>query len=453
MQRPRRIPPDPNRAPTLALPEPKKKNKPPAVRSLIEDLPRVFTPRSPVQEISFLQGRDELIEDIRGVLYHPGAAIVIHGERGVGKTSLAQLACDKLVREMPMLEGIKPIYYSVSEGDTYEHIMGSVLAQLGVDEFVVKVLTTTTDGSKSRLNAYVVEMEGRTRTETMTTTKRLVNPQPRPQVIVDRLKDFKALIIIDDYERAQDAETRKFFPELIKKISDNGLKVTLIIVGISETAETLVRVHPSVERNLAAIHVPRLTDEQIRMIAIRGFEALRLKYEPAAIDDIVKYSANFPYFTHRLCEGVVRAYINQARAGQRTDWTIRASDMPQAIRAAIRNSPPTVVKKYEAELSSTRTLHAMYVIAAAPFEPITRAQIQEYIKAWEGEDKDIDSALKRLVEHAIVERPETGHYRFCSPFQRAYTILRFRTDTPDHELAAIDRKLNRVTATLRAAGS
>ena len=429
----------------LALPAPQTKPAPMRVRDLIEkDLPTVFTPRSPVREIRFLQGRDELIEDMRGALYHLGAAIVIYGERGVGKTSLAKLASAKLCAEMVTLQGMEPFYYSVSGGDTYRHILGSILPRLGVDDIIVKVLTSEITTSRAVVNAQLVEVEDRARTEKTTTAKRLVEPEPSPQIVVDQIKGKRALIVLDDYERISDPETRRFFPELIKKISDNELQISLIIVGIGDSAKDLVQVHESVARNLTAIHVPRLSDEQIRKIAVEGFAALRLKHEPEAIAQIVRYSANFPYYTHRLCEGIVRAYITQARSGTRNDWTIRASDVPAAIREAIKNSSPTLVSAYDEIKTSERALQVAYIIAAAPDEPIARARIKEYLAAWTGEDPDIDAALKRLVDQGIVQRPETGQYCYCSPLQRAYTILRFRADTPDEQLVKIDAALARV---------
>ncbi len=436
--------------PKLALPEPP--IKPTSVRDLIErDLPLVFTPRSPVREIRFLQGRDDLIEDIRGALYHLGSAVVIYGERGVGKTSLAQLASEKLCKELPSLQGITPTYYSVSESDTYQHILGAILPRLGVEKIVTKVQTTSTSGEKSRVNLYVAELEDKSHTETTTAAKPLVEPLLSPQVVVDHLKGKRALIILDDYERITDAETRRFFPELIKKISDNQLAVTLIVVGIGDSTHDLIRVHPSIERNLTAIHVPRLTDEQIRQIAVNGFAALRLKYEPEAVEQIVRYSANFPFYTHRLCEGIVRAYVAQARNRQRHDWTIRASDVPAAIREAIRNSPPTLIETYDQIKATERAVQVAYIIAAAPEEPIARARIQEYLTAWSGEDREIDHTLKKLLDLGLLKRPDTGQYSFCDPLQRAYVILRFRADAPADQLARIDAALARVTARPRPA--
>jgi hypothetical protein len=141
----------------------------------------------------------------------------------------------------------------------------------------------------------------------------------------------------------------------------------------------------------------------------------------------------------------VRAYVAQARANQRHDWTIRASDVPAAIREAIRNSPPTLMDTYDQIKTAERALQVAYIIAAAPEEPITRARIQEYLTAWVGEDKEIDHTLKKLVDLGILQRPDTGQYCFCDPLQRAYVILRFRADTPDAQLATIDAALARVS--------
>ena len=54
------------------------------------------------------------------------------------------------------------------------------------------------------------------------------------------------------------------------------------------------------------------------------------------------------------------------------------------------------------------------------------------------------AALKRLVDQGVVQRPETGQYCYCDPLQRAYTILRFRADTPQEQLVKVDAALARV---------
>src|ERR1700683_2373735 len=60
-------------------------------RPLFEQtLTRTLSPTTPIRAPSQLRGREKLLEDIRRSLVQPGRHIFIHGDRGVGKTSLAQ---------------------------------------------------------------------------------------------------------------------------------------------------------------------------------------------------------------------------------------------------------------------------------------------------------------------------------------------------------------------------
>jgi Cdc6-like AAA superfamily ATPase len=51
---------------------------------------RLFLPSTPIREISRLYGREAQVEKVRRELRSPGRSVFIFGERGVGKTSLAQ---------------------------------------------------------------------------------------------------------------------------------------------------------------------------------------------------------------------------------------------------------------------------------------------------------------------------------------------------------------------------
>ena len=55
-------------------------------------LPQLLTPTTPIRSAEFLRGRDKILEDIRRAFIQPGRHVFIHGDRGVGKTSLAQTA-------------------------------------------------------------------------------------------------------------------------------------------------------------------------------------------------------------------------------------------------------------------------------------------------------------------------------------------------------------------------
>jgi uncharacterized protein len=53
-------------------------------------LQQILSPTSPIRSPEHLKGREKKLEDIRRALVQPGRSVFIHGDRGVGKTSLAQ---------------------------------------------------------------------------------------------------------------------------------------------------------------------------------------------------------------------------------------------------------------------------------------------------------------------------------------------------------------------------
>ena len=57
-----------------------------------EILPSLLTPTTPIRSAEFLRGRERILEEIRRSFIQPGRHVFIHGDRGVGKTSLAQTA-------------------------------------------------------------------------------------------------------------------------------------------------------------------------------------------------------------------------------------------------------------------------------------------------------------------------------------------------------------------------
>ena len=64
---------------------------------LIAEINMAFTPAAPVDSKDLFAGRKREIEKVIGTVFQPGQHAVIYGERGVGKTSLANTLFDLLV--------------------------------------------------------------------------------------------------------------------------------------------------------------------------------------------------------------------------------------------------------------------------------------------------------------------------------------------------------------------
>ena len=55
-------------------------------------LNKTFTPRSPINERQLFSGRIDQLDKLQKAVDSPGTHAVLYGERGVGKTSLANVA-------------------------------------------------------------------------------------------------------------------------------------------------------------------------------------------------------------------------------------------------------------------------------------------------------------------------------------------------------------------------
>lgn len=81
---------------------------------------KVLSPARPLQSEQFLKGRADQLHGIERALYAPGRHVLIHGLRGVGKSSLAQTAAYKIS------EGHDPIIVSCDGDSTFKSIIKDI---------------------------------------------------------------------------------------------------------------------------------------------------------------------------------------------------------------------------------------------------------------------------------------------------------------------------------------
>ena len=90
-------------------------------RQFGEALNIVLSPSRPLQTEEFLRGRSEQLIGIERAMYASGRHVLIHGLRGVGKSSLAQTAAHKIAR------GGDPIIVSCDKTSTFQTIIRELL--------------------------------------------------------------------------------------------------------------------------------------------------------------------------------------------------------------------------------------------------------------------------------------------------------------------------------------
>src|SRR5262245_6200015 len=95
-------------------------------------LSQVFTPSAPINRRELFRGRIDQILQITSALNQPGRHVVLYGERGVGKTSLANLLADFIAIDEGMVE--PTVRVNCTSQDDFRTLWAKVARELELDE-------------------------------------------------------------------------------------------------------------------------------------------------------------------------------------------------------------------------------------------------------------------------------------------------------------------------------
>src|SRR5437016_6112758 len=66
-----------------------------------------FSPHAPIDDEALFAGRHEIIDRLIDTVFQKGRHAILYGERGVGKTSLANIMKDKIFHKVTQIKVIK----------------------------------------------------------------------------------------------------------------------------------------------------------------------------------------------------------------------------------------------------------------------------------------------------------------------------------------------------------
>lgn len=253
-------------------------------KSLIEE---AFTPHTPVVDDLFC-GRKKEIESIIEGLSEKGNHIVLYGDRGVGKTSLARYSCRKY--EETENTDTNNIMVSCCANDTFQSVIEKVFTELGV-ELVEAVQSASEVKLDVKFLGYSREKSG--------SIKNTINFD-NPAWVANKLKDNKGVVIIDEFDTIKDSIEKQKFSTLMKILSDKSSNLSLLIVGISLSVNDLIEGHRSIDRCLSQVYLKRMTKDELLSIIQKGENRTGLKFNEDVKNKIVEKSLGFPYYVHML---------------------------------------------------------------------------------------------------------------------------------------------------------
>lgn len=355
---------------------------------------QAFTPGAPIDDLELFAGRIPQAQDVVNAAAQKGQHVGLYGERGVGKTSLANILSHLF--QATDLPSFRPAKVNCQTDDDFSSLWRNIVRELGV------------------------QLEGDQHAVSPDDVRYTLAPLQPP-----------ALIVIDELDRLEDDDALTLLADTIKALSDHAVASTLVLVGVAQSIGDLIGEHESISRALVKVHMPRMLLAELRELLEKGCERAGITATDEAVDHITILSRGLPHFTHLL----------GLHAGQR----VVADDRTEITLADVIAAIPVAVDKHVVEsdyLKATHSPHAdnlypQVLLACAlarqdQFGFFTPGAVRDPLEVIAGRRLDIPAFARHLNQFLTPERgavllrdgaPRRYVYRFRDPIMQAYVIL------------------------------
>lgn len=380
-----------------------------------EILRQVFSPISPIEEIDLFFGRKVQLEKVRDAINEKGQHAILYGDRGVGKTSLANI----MSRSYTNLYAVK---ITCDRTDDFKTIWERIFNNI-----------------KFSHNTESIGFKGENHTEIYTLKDRISSVgELTPNVLVDiinSLGEAKLLFIIDEFDNVRDDKTRSSFADLIKSLSDNNKNTTILLVGIADSVEELIGDHQSLERCLKQVKMPRMKKEECEDIIQNGMEKLGMKIENSVKDKIIDFSSGFPHYIHLLCKYGCEELIDNSRS------VFTDAYLTIAVKKGIENTAEQLRSSFRRGVltsnNSNKWRDVIYSCCSCEIDEFNSFTISDVVKNYEkiaGRQSDIKYNLNQLTKEERGEilvklgKGKSTKYAFKNPMMRAFVKLKMNSE-------------------------
>lgn len=349
-----------------------------------------LTPSKEIDDPHRLFGRDRSLKLIERAFNSEGRHVFIYGDRGVGKTSLAKTAA-----RLHHIEGEDPIYVPCAAGLSFGDIMQSV----GRSRLeVARRLANSPVSGEMNLGYEGLKVGGKL-------SGNLPADIPKPSNLSEALDIIRfianksvgqQIIIVDEFDRLEDASEKILFAEMLKNTSAITTKVRFIFCGIGRNVDEVLGAHHSAGRYFEAIELEKLHHNFLWQILRNAADDLGVKIPDGVLTRIGIVSDGFPHFVHLIGECMFWAMHDDPERVE----TCSRKHYEEAIKGALQRAEPTLRLTYQKATEKTKhTTEYEEALWALADKSETRRQLTDI---YEGSYKRI--MFQRPEDRIILER-------------------------------------------------
>lgn len=364
---------------------------------------------APVAEEDLFAGRRSEVRRILETVFERSKHVVLFGERGVGKTSIANVFWKRYNKTLQTFIAAR---VQADPSDDFSSLWRKALSEL----------------------AAVARQAGRSELVPISCDHDVLDPDIIRRELQKCAPNALPIVIIDEFDKLEDEYARKLTANTIKSMYDYSVNATLIIVGVSEDIDELIKDHKSVVRAISQIKLDRMSDRELADVIQTRVQKTPMSFTPDAQWTIIKLSRGLPYFTQVLSKYAAISAVSEHRL------TVEVADIDVAMAKFIEESEHTFRTDYRVATESNQkeNFFAHVLLACALATPdesgfFTPTDVVEPYSAIIGKKKRHAHFQRHLTEFVSNERGKIlirrgtkrqYKYRFSDPMMQPYVIIK-----------------------------
>lgn len=386
-------------------------------------LGKVLSPSQPLHSEEFLRGREQQLAGIKRALYQSGRHVLIHGLRGVGKSSLAQTAAYSLS------SGMDPIIIGCDGKSTFKSVVREIYNEAANANPAVEKRIKEVSGGFARLG---LSLGGKVTThEGPANEPGSVNEAVRLVQFLCETFDASPVIVIDEFDQVRDKGEQESFANFIKQVSDRHVPARFIFCGIGESVDAIMEAHGSADRYFHTVGLGQLPWEARFEIVIGAAERLGIETEGNTVVRIARISDGFPHYVHFVSEKLFWRVYEANNEGRVTPelfemaMTDAAAEMDMKLKGPYETATQKYNNDYEAVLWAAADGHELRRRSTDIYESYQRIMRDRPQEALDRDrfNQRINS-LKQPSHASILTGTRQGWYEFTEKMIRGYVRLR-----------------------------
>lgn len=378
------------------------------------EITKLFTPAAPISRAELFAGRTDQLRRLFAAIAETGRHAVLYGERGVGKTSLANVFHELISGDEDIL---MPIRKQASPADTYTSLWRKIFREVSFES-----------RRKGDYGNELVEV---------TSIADFYPNEIVPDDVVREVARFATnahpVIVFDEFDRIADKPTKKVMSHTLKALSDTGVRATIVLVGVADDINTLIEEHQSVTRNLSEIKMPRMSKDELNEILNSRFKKLGMTIDGDARWKIVTLARGLPEYVHSLGRASALIAIGEKRLA------INEDDVDRGIQQTLAQSDQSARSAYKMAIDSNRkdALYRQVLLACAITKSddegkFTPKDVVEPLSGILGRKVDIANFQNHLGAFSSPDRGEilerfgkerSYKYRFRDPKMQPFVLM------------------------------